>query len=256
MKHNHLNIGLIEQQLQYENSTAGLVSARQIIGAKIRNQGMFLTNYARTRTMIRPAQTQIVRAGDDLRFATSKQDIFQIEARASRSYWEAVRVLCKQNPDWCRVYPHARDPLNQLLNIGYTALSGEIWKVVAESALVPEVGMLHGRNSHDPLVYDLMEPWRVPVVDACVVPFFSRKKCGYQRLTPRNIALVQSRIFAKFDSLHMYKKVHQKLRRSLSMEVWSLKRAVEEQKSWSPDTYKWGHRRPTAVSTPKEKDQL
>ena len=121
MKHNHLNISVIEQQLAYENSAACLITARNLIGAKIRNQGMFLTSYARARAiqgfvsgrLIQLARRQIISREGDLRFAMSKQHIFQIEARASRSYWDAVRILCKQDANWHRIYPRAHDPLNQ-----------------------------------------------------------------------------------------------------------------------------------------------
>ena len=56
---------------------------------------------------------------------------------------------------------NASDVINALLNYGYAVLAGEISKFVCGIGLDPYFGFMHKQHSgFQPLVYDLMEPFR------------------------------------------------------------------------------------------------
>jgi CRISPR-associated protein Cas1 len=56
---------------------------------------------------------------------------------------------------------YASDPINGLLNYGYTVLAGELSKYVNGIGLDPYYGFFHvTHNSFQALVYDLIEPFR------------------------------------------------------------------------------------------------
>jgi len=56
---------------------------------------------------------------------------------------------------------NATDVINALLNYGYSVLAGEISKFVCGMGLDPYFGFMHKTHTgFQPLVYDLMEPFR------------------------------------------------------------------------------------------------
>jgi CRISPR-associated endonuclease Cas1 len=55
----------------------------------------------------------------------------------------------------------AKDPLNNLLNLGYEVLRRRVHVAVVSAHLDPYLGYLHStRMYHPALVYDMPEPWR------------------------------------------------------------------------------------------------
>ncbi|MDX1373166.1 MAG: CRISPR-associated endonuclease Cas1, partial [Nitrososphaeraceae archaeon] len=55
----------------------------------------------------------------------------------------------------------ANDPINALLNYGYSVLAGQIAKYVCGIGLDPYYGFMHKQHTgYMPLVYDIMEPFR------------------------------------------------------------------------------------------------
>ena len=70
---------------------------------------------------------------------------------------------------------NAIDPVNALLNYGYSVLESEIWKAVNSVGLDAYVGFVHENyNNKASLVYDLMEPFRW-IVDITVVKVALRR---------------------------------------------------------------------------------
>ena len=60
----------------------------------------------------------------------------------------------------------ARDPLNNLLNLGFEVLKREILLAIIPAHLDPFLGYLHSVQKYKPsLVYDMMEPFRALIED-------------------------------------------------------------------------------------------
>lgn len=65
--------------------------------------------------------------------------------------------------------------MNKVLNYGYALLLNRVWVAVHRAGFEPTLGLLHsGRRRSAGLVFDLMEPFRQPVVDRAVLGLIGR----------------------------------------------------------------------------------
>src|SRR5439155_21945277 len=104
---------------------------------------------------------------DSCHRATALSELLGMEGAAAALWFEAfARLNRSELPfDGRRKYP-APDPVNALLSLGYTMLTGELRAMLEAAGFEPHVGFLHridyGRPS---LALDLGEPFRPAVVD-------------------------------------------------------------------------------------------
>ena len=98
-----------------------------------------------------------------------KSDLLTIESRAGHLYFRSYaklfdakyRFISRHGGGIQLGNRYASDPINGLLNYGYTVLAGEIAKYVNGLGLDPYYGFFHtAHNSFQALVYDLIEPFR------------------------------------------------------------------------------------------------
>lgn len=98
-----------------------------------------------------------------------KRDLLTIESRADHLYFRNYAKLFDAKYGFISRHGggirlgnrYASDPINGLLNYGYTVLAGEICKFVNGLGLDPYYGFFHvTHNSFQALVYDLIEPFR------------------------------------------------------------------------------------------------
>lgn len=101
--------------------------------------------------------------------AKDKRDLLIIESRTCYLYFRNYAKLfdrkyglVSRNGGGIRTgNRYASDPINGLLNYGYTVLAGEICKFVNGVGLDPYYGFFHVmHSSFQALVYDLIEPFR------------------------------------------------------------------------------------------------
>jgi CRISPR-associated protein Cas1 len=102
--------------------------------------------------------------------------LFLIEARAAARYWRAFAGLLPRELGFPgRQGRGAVDRVNRALNYGYALLQNRIWLAVHYAGLEPSLGLLHsGRRRTPGLVFDLMEPFRQPVVDRTLLGLIGR----------------------------------------------------------------------------------
>jgi len=183
----------------------------------------------------------IFRAEEMLAKAATSSEIFLAEAQGSRAYWKAVSFICKRDSAWKRVYPHATDELNILLNTGYTLLAKRVFTLLESARIMPELGFLHGNTSGDALVYDLMECFRQPLVDASLFPLFSRLRKHNSSITEKTFKRGFSFLTRQYDKRIRYHAKCETMNRIIALEIYRLKQSVEENKIWKPYQYGWGH---------------
>ena len=118
--------------------------------------------------------------------AESIPDLIVWEGRTAVAYWvEFGRVVNRLWPEarfvtrkgkgksWAQ---SATDPVNALLNLGYSLLEGRVRHAVNSVGLEPSVGWLHETAASKlPVVYDLQEPFRW-LVDLSVVETISGRQ--------------------------------------------------------------------------------
>ena len=94
-----------------------------------------------------------------LDLAENNRQILLVEAQASSEYFRCYfKHLGKGTPH--REKKGAKDPVNNLLNLGYELLKVEVLKGIYRSHLDPYFGFLHTPSGSKPaLACDLMEPF-------------------------------------------------------------------------------------------------
>lgn len=170
-------------QAQYWESGNSFKSAQLLIERKSRNMGCLLKQYLPFRQEHYPDQAKILSAlinkiqSKTLQIpqTDTRQALMLVEAEISHLYWKGFALLCHCPTGWKRTYPHGQDAWNISLNIGYTMLSKFIAPKLAEHGLSLEIGILHSpQNGNEALVYDFQELFRQPLIDAALIPLFSK----------------------------------------------------------------------------------
>ena len=149
----------IKQYEAYYNSK-GVEIAKTILSTKINNQTVLLERYgfdARKLSIVKKLSKIDGGKIDDLR-----PRLMGIESRCSKVYFGYFKTLF---PDFLqthkRVKYNAEDPLNNLLNLGYEVLKGEVYRGVMYAHLDPYLGYLHSIQFAKPsLVCDIQEIFR------------------------------------------------------------------------------------------------
>ena len=169
------------------NSGTSLVQA--IISAKLANQRALLLYHSKYRGRDPNARRRLIEGAaaiesymreverlSELPMRKARQPIFLAEARAAAHYWEAFSALVPVHFGFRhRAHRGAQDVVNKALNYGYAQLLSRVWVAVHRAGLEPSLGLLHtGRRRSAGLVFDLMEPFRQPVVDKVVLGLIGR----------------------------------------------------------------------------------
>jgi CRISPR-associated protein Cas1 len=162
--------------------------ARRLIQAKIDHQLHFLLRATRgqdaapQRARLEPALSAIRSALRSARRAEDEQALMGYEGEAARAYFGALPTLLAaqvneaMHPDGRSRRP-PRDRFNALLSFLYAQLYRDVLGAIIRVGLEPALGLLHApRTAAPPLALDLMELWRVPVVDMAVVGAVNRQQ--------------------------------------------------------------------------------
>jgi CRISP-associated protein Cas1 len=105
----------------------------------------------------------------------SKEQLLGIEGYIAERYFSVLKKLYL----FPGRKPQGRDKFNSALNYGYGMLYNEIERVCLYVGLDPYLGLYHSERYGKPaLVLDLVEEFRVPVVDSAIFPLFLTKKLG------------------------------------------------------------------------------
>ena len=138
--------------------------ARQIVKAKLESQIKFL------KMTENPDVLDAIQKLESYRLELDKISTpIKNEARTAQIYFSAFAKLIPEkygfksrNQSHLRISKnHATDVINGLLNYGYAVLAGEISKFINGVGLDAYYGFYHKQHTgFQPLVYDLMEPFR------------------------------------------------------------------------------------------------
>lgn len=108
-----------------------------------------------------------------------KEILRGVEGHIATRYYFALRKLFIFNGR----KPQGRDKFNSALNYGYGIMYNEVGRACFDAGLDPAIGILHAEGYvKASLVYDLVEEFRVTMVDSVIFPLFiedkiDREKC-------------------------------------------------------------------------------
>lgn len=123
----------------------------------------------------------------DLSKAQTIPEIMNVEGRVAEFYWRQLHKLLSKKFEFenrkigkTERPMGAVDPINCLLNYGYSLLESECRRAINSVGLDTHVGFLHEVNlGKEPLVYDLQEPFRwlidLAVINALENKIFDKK---------------------------------------------------------------------------------
>jgi CRISP-associated protein Cas1 len=105
---------------------------------------------------------------NDLTAATRNREVLGVEGNYAKKYWKAISQIFPNKFHFeTRTFGRtnrpigAVDPINALFNYGYSILEGWCRRAINTANLDPYIGFLHEmKNTREPLVYDLQEPYR------------------------------------------------------------------------------------------------
>jgi len=168
----------------------GLEVGRALARAKIGNQAALLHYIAKYRKEADPPLFDTLRAAAERVLAHQeellrlegecvddvRELILSAEGRAAHHYWQALEQVLPKEYGWPgREGRDAQDPINAALNYGYGILYSQVERAIILAGLDPYAGYVHADRPGKPsLVYDLIEPFRAPVVDRTVVAMANR----------------------------------------------------------------------------------
>ncbi len=177
-------------QVEAARDRRSLVLAKAFVAGKIANQAALVRYLAKYRKEAEPALHRELewRAGeiqdcaaevDGLDGETAEAVrglLLSVEGRAAERYWGAVRLAVRVPEDWAgRTGRGATDPVNAALNYGYGILYAQVERAVVLAGLDPYAGFIHADRPGKPsLVLDMVEEFRVPVVDRTVFAMINR----------------------------------------------------------------------------------
>ncbi len=105
----------------------------------------------------------------------ARNQLLGTEGFIADKYWDCLKRLHK----FPGRVPQGRDKFNSALNYGYGILYNEVERACLYVGLDPYLGLYHSDRYGKPaLVLDLVEEFRVPIVDSAIIPLFIEKKLG------------------------------------------------------------------------------
>ncbi len=158
--------------------------ARRLVRARVATQLRFLLRATRGQPYRGSIETQLIRIRSTLRRldrASSNDGLLGFEGRAAAAYFEALPHLLADHVDR-RLVPGKRsrrppgDRFNALLSYGYGMLYREVLGAIVSVGLHPGIGFFHRlRSSAHPLALDVMELFRVALVDMPIIAAVNRR---------------------------------------------------------------------------------
>lgn len=173
------NISRLKKQIYLmDDPSFRRVFAYITLEAKVNNQLTFLRRLQKNNPVAIDEIEAIARLKKKLKTAESVEAAMGYEGMVSRHYYAA---LSKHLPEAFqfekRTRRPPRDPFNSMISLGYTILFHEIIGHIESVGLSAYGGIIHGaRRSHPSLASDLIEEFRVPIVDTTVVDMILKNR--------------------------------------------------------------------------------
>ena len=155
------------------SAEAALAFARAVVRGKILGQRLVAAAYAKNylAETLGDAYQALVRCLERLEQVRDLEELRGLEGTAARAWFELFRRWNRSElPFGGRVKRGATDPLNVLLNFGYTLLTRELEGLLEAAGLDPTIGFYHQPDGDRPsLACDWVEEFRHPVIDRLVL---------------------------------------------------------------------------------------
>jgi CRISP-associated protein Cas1 len=170
-----------------------LYLSKQFLHQKTQTQIIALKSWSFDTTDLENLQTKI-------QSLNSNQSLMGNEGLSATLYWEKFGACINKQAiaglSWKgRIKNPCLDPINSMLSLAYSLLATQCQTSLTLHGLDPYLGILHTTNNDRPaLVYDIMEVYRVLLVDLWVLGLIENKVFGLQdfKFTEAGICTLQN----------------------------------------------------------------
>ena len=170
-----------------------------------------------------------------------------VEREASLAYFNALgQVIDSSLYHGHRTQHPALDPFNAALNYGYGILYNEIEKACLLAGLDPYAGFLHGdRYGNKALVYDLIEPFRQPIIDRIIITLAVKGLIEEEDLdekgwlTPDAKRRVLTAVFSRLDDEREIGGKTTNFRAYIREDMHQVAMYLAEEKPYTPLDWRW-----------------
>jgi CRISP-associated protein Cas1 len=214
------------RQAQYKKSLDPafcLALSKEIVRGKIHNALIFLQRQRGQNDNTSAALDTLQMTFQRTAVAESLEAVRGFEGAASAAYYRGLRGLLRGEWNFqARLQHPPPDPINALLSLGYTLLYNHVFAALNVVGLDSYVGFFHQtRHGHATLASDLMEEWRVIIVDSVVLSVVNRGEIspkdfraseGQVRLTREGL----DRFLHRYDARTQSEVLHPHLRQRLA----------------------------------------
>jgi len=205
----------IAQVETYKDQSKRFYIAKKLVEAKTQRTSAVLRWLDARYGEFSNVETYLTKESERLEQCQKLQSLLMVEGRIADIYWRYMqRVLPAKFGFTSRMHEthqmNASDPVNALLNYGYSILESQCRKALNSVGLEPTIGFLHeARQTKYPLVYDFQEPYRWLVdttVISCLESGHFGKKDFYRmdnyvlRLRPEAVRKLVGALRIKFNS--------------------------------------------------------
>lgn len=247
------NVITRRNQIKFSETPASWSFISSIIRAKAMNMAGLLKTLAKRRLseeMVKAAETiRTIAAGirDTGDLASDAGILRAIEGEASHVYFRTLsNVLPHSVYHGKRMHRPAEDLFNAALNYGYGILYHEVERACYIAGLDPSVGILHtDRYGKMPLVYDVIEPYRQPVVDAAVISLLTRNQLVPTDLDPNMKLTVDARrkiagsTLSRLTDEREIEGVKTTIAGHIQDGLWGLVHLINEGRPFRPYVHRW-----------------
>lgn len=149
--------------------------ARSFIEGKLRSAGQVLHALSRRHRSVAEPHAALRGLIERLNGCYEVARLRGLEGLGARTYYAGLQTPLRAYGFDGRNRRPPRDPLNAALSYGYALLLARVLVSVQAAGLHSEVGFLHAESRRNPaLALDVMEEFRIPVVDLTVFRAFMR----------------------------------------------------------------------------------
>ena len=169
---------LLWQAEHFQNPEFALEGAKYIVRRKIKGQISLLNQYKKSKGIpnfdaVHKTMNALLKRVE----RTQKVDPLRgIEGLASRTYFSVFGHVLSEPWEFTSRKRHpSPDPVNAILNFGYSFLEREVRACLLTAGLDVRIGVLHSTNNRkDSLVYDVMDLFRQDIIDRFVLKLLNR----------------------------------------------------------------------------------
>ena len=191
-------VTLLKKQVYYSDSFHSLLTSKEIIKSKIKNQMYTLKTLNKNKEdseikeNILKLEENILKVDE----TNTKNEIRGIEGISSLIYWSSIKNIIPSEYNFeNRSKKPATDLFNAMLNYGYAILSSQITIKILEAGLNPDIGLLHADlNYRHSLTYDLIEEFRQQIVDKTMISMINNRQIKIEDYQNQLITLDKRKI--------------------------------------------------------------